>query len=110
MKILLKNIKIIKKLMKKVNDLIEHVFSIFEYPIEIRKIIYTTNPIESLNSCLRKVTRGKGSFISIEALLKVLYLRIKDLEKSWSKGTRNWNNVQNQLIELFGDRTLKYYT
>lgn len=99
-----------KKLMKKVNDLIEHVFSIFEYPIEIRKIIYTTNPIESLNSCLRKVTRGKGSFISIEALLKVLYLRIKDLEKSWSKGTRNWNNVQNQLIELFGDRTLKYYT
>lgn len=94
--------------MKKVNDLIEHVFSIFEYPIEIRKIIYTTNPIESLNSCLRKVTRGKGSFISIEALLKVLYLRIRDLEQSWSKGTRNWNNVQNQLIELFGDRYTKY--
>ena len=78
--------------------------------IQDRKIIYTTNPIESLNSCLRKVTRGKGSFISMEALLKVLYLRIRDLEKSWSKGTRNWNNVQNQLIELFGNRILKYYT
>ena len=97
------------KLIKKVNGLIEHVFSIFEYPIEIRKIIYTTNPIESLNSCLRKVTRGKGSFISTEALLKVLYLRIKDLEEKWSKGTKNWNSVKNQIIELFGDRVLKYY-
>lgn len=97
------------KLIKKVSSLIEHVFSIFEYPEEIRKIIYTTNPIESLNSCLRKVTRGKGSFISVEALLKVLYLRIKDLEKTWSKGTRNWNNVQSQIIELYGDRILKFY-
>lgn len=97
------------KLIKKVSSLIEHVFSIFEYPEEIRKIIYTTNPIESLNSCLRKVTRGKGSFISVEALLKVLYLRIKDLEKTWSKGTRNWNNVQSQIIELYGDRILKFF-
>lgn len=97
------------KLIKKVNGLMEHVFSIFEYPIEIRKIIYTTNPIESLNSCLRKVTRGKGSFINIEALLKVLYLRIQDLEKTWSKGTKNWNNVKYQIIQLFGDRVLKYY-
>lgn len=98
-----------KKLIKKVNEIIEHIYSIFEYPIEIRKIIYTTNPIESLNSCLRKVTHGKGAFINTEALLKVLYLRIKDLEKSWCIGSRNWNTVKNQLIELFGERTLKYY-
>lgn len=97
------------KLIRKVNNLIAHVFSIFEYPIEIRKIIYTTNPIESLNSCLRKVTRGKGSFISVEALLKVLYLRIKDLEQTWSIGTKNWDSVKNQIIELFGDRVLKFY-
>lgn len=44
-----------------------------------------------------------------EALLKVLYLRIKDLEKSWSKGTKNWENVKHQLIELYGERVLKYY-
>ena len=98
-----------EKLIKKLNSVIEHIFNIFEYPVEIRKIIYTTNPIESLNSSLRKVTRGKGSFISKEALLKVLYLRIKDLEKSWSKGTRNWENVKHQLIELYGERVLKYY-
>lgn len=47
--------------------------------------------------------------ISVEALLKVLYLRIKDLEKTQSKGTRNWGNVQNQIIELYGDRILKFY-
>lgn len=97
------------KLIKKVNTLIDHVFSIFDFPIEIRTVIYTTNPIESLNSCLRKVTRGKGSFISKEALLKVLYLRIKDLETTWSKGTKNWFAIQNQLVQLFGDRVFKYY-
>lgn len=97
------------KLIKKVNDLIHHVFSIFDYPIEIRKVMYTTNPIESLNSSLRKVTRGKGSFISKEALFKVLFLRIKDLQTSWSKGTKNWNNIQYQLVQLFGDRVFKYY-
>lgn len=97
------------KLIKKINDLIYHVFSIFDYPIEIRKVMYTTNPIESLNSSLRKVTRGKGSFISKEALFKVLYLRIKDLQTSWAKGTKNWNNIQYQLVQLFGDRVFKYY-
>ena len=97
------------KLIKKVNGLIVYVFSIFDYPSEIRKVMYTTNPIESLNSSLRKVTRGKGSFISKEALFKVLYLRIKDLQSSWSKGTKNWNNIKYQLVQLFGDRVFKYY-
>lgn len=97
------------KLIKKVNSLIEYVFNIFEYPIEIRKVIYTTNPIESLNSSLRKVTRGKGSFISKEALLKVLYLRIKDLQTSWSKGTKNWSTIKKQLVQLFDDRVFRYY-
>lgn len=97
------------KLIKKVNSLIAHVFSIFDYPSEIRKVMYTTNPIESLNSSLRKVTRGKGSFISKEALFKVLYLRIKDLQSSWSNGTKNWNNIKYQLVQLFGDRVFKYY-
>lgn len=97
------------KLIKKVNGLIAYVFSIFDYPPEIRKVMYTTNPIESLNSSLRKVTRGKGSFISKEALFKVLYLRIKDLQSSWSKGTKNWNNIKYQLVQLFGDRVFKYY-
>lgn len=97
-----------KKLLKKVKDNIEWVYQIFEYPPAIRKVIYTTNAIESLNSGLRKVTRGKGSFINENALLKVLYLRIQDLQKKWSKGIANWKNVQNELMLLFEDRYLKY--
>lgn len=65
-----------KKLMKKVNDDINWILQIFDYPPAIRKLIYITNAIESLNAGLRKVTKGKGSFINENALLKVLYLRI----------------------------------
>lgn len=97
-----------KKLMKKVDDNIHWIYQIFEYPIAIRKAIYTTNSIESLNSALRKVTKGKGSFINEEALLKVLFLRVKDLQEKWSKGVANWKNINLELIEIFGDRYLKY--
>lgn len=98
-----------KKLMKKVNDNIQWIYQIFEYPPALRKVIYTTNAIESLNSGLRKVTRGKGSFVNEAALLKVLYLRVKDLQKNWSKGIANWKNVQHELAEIFEDRFLKYF-
>jgi len=97
-----------KRLIKKVEEYVEHIYPLFEYPEEIRKIIYTTNPIESLNSALRKVTRGKGSFVNEMALMKVLYLRVEGLEKKWSKGSKNWSNVQNQLAILFEDRYTKY--
>lgn len=98
-----------KKLMKKVNDDIQWIYQIFEYPPAIRKVIYTTNAIESLNSGLRKVTRGKGSFVNETALLKVLYLRVKDLQKNWSKGIANWKNVQHELAGIFENRFLKYF-
>ena len=97
-----------KKIMNKVDSNIEWVYQLFEYPKAIRKVIYTTNAIESLNSGLRKVTKGKGSFVNETALIKVLYLRIMDLQKSWSKGIANWNNVRNELVELFGERFIKY--
>lgn len=96
------------KLIKKVEDNINWIMQLFEYPEEIRKIIYTTNAIESLNAGLRKVTKGKGSFINENALLKVLYLRIQDLRKKWSTKIQNWKEVQNQLIVVFGDRYLKH--
>ena len=97
-----------KKLIKKVKENIEWIYQLFDYPIGIRKVIYTTNAIESLNSGLRKVTKGKGSFINENALMKVLFLRIQDLQKNWSNGIRNWGKVQNELSILFEDRFLKY--
>ena len=97
-----------KRLLKRTDEYVEYIYPIFEYPEEIRKIIYTTNPIESLNSALRKVTKGKGSFINETALMKVLYLRIENLEKKWCQGSKNWRNVQNQLSIIFGERYSKY--
>ena len=97
-----------EKLLKKVKSDINWIYQIFEYPPAIRKVIYTTNAIESLNSALRKVTKGKGSFINKNALMKVLYLRVKDLQKKWSMGIANWTNVKRELVEIFGERFLKY--
>lgn len=97
-----------KKLLHKVKENIEWIYQIFEYPVGIRKAIYTTNAIESLNAGLRKVTKGKGSFINENALMKVLYLRIQDLQKNWSKGINNWNKIQNELALVFEDRFVQY--
>ena len=83
--------------------------NLYNYSKNIRKLIYTTNAIESVNSCLRKVTNGKGSFVSIEALEKVLYLRVKELSKKWNRNTyRNWGMILNELLVYFGDRVEKY--
>lgn len=98
-----------KILIKKLNNDIPHMLQLFEYSENIRKIVYTTNPIESLNSGLRKVTNGKGCFVNEEALKKVLYLRIKELKEKWGKNkTNNWMTVLNELIILHGERVEKY--
>ena len=77
-------------------------------PDEIRKAIYTSNSIESVNSVLRKVTNGKGSFSSEESVYKVLYLRVQELQEKWKRPIPNWNKISIQLAELFGDRYTKY--
>lgn len=98
-----------KILYKKLSNDIPHLLQLYDYPEEIRKIVYTTNPIESMNSALRKVTNGKGSFVNEQALEKVLYLRIKELKEKWGKNkTKNWQIVLNQLILLHGERVEKY--
>ena len=98
-----------KILMKKFENNVESMINLYDYSQNIRKLIYTTNAIESVNSCLRKVTNGKGCFVSIEALEKVLYLRVKELSKKWNRSTKsNWTIILNELIELFGERVEKY--
>ena len=98
-----------KILCKKLEKDIPHMLQLYECSENIRKIIYTTNPIESLNSALRKVTNGKGSFVNEKALEKVLYLRIKELSKKWEQNkTKNWQVVLNELCVLYGERVEKY--
>lgn len=80
----------------------------FKYPEEIRRIIYTTNQIESFNRRLRKVTKTKGAFTSEKSLFKLLYLVIQDVTEKWTMPIHNWSQIINQLIIYFGDRITKY--
>ena len=87
-----------------------HVAQLFNYGSSIRKLMYTTNAIESVNSSFRKVTK-KGAFESEEAVLKLLFLRLKELYKKWSgKTVANWAMVRNQIIidDNLRNRFLKY--
>lgn len=97
-----------KNIVKKVEEFMQYLEPLFELPQEIRKCIYTSNAVESVNSALRKVTRGKGAFPNENSVYKVLYLRIRDLSEKWKKPIPNWKIIQSQLIELFADRYTKY--
>lgn len=76
----------------------------FKYPEEIRRIIYTTNSMESYNRQLRKVTKAKSIFPSDESLLKMLYLATQDITKKWTQNIRNWALVLAQLSIHFEER------
>lgn len=86
-----------------------HVEQLFNYGSAVKKIMYTTNAVESINSSLRKLTR-KGSFPNENAVLKLLYLRVTELEKRWSRPISNWALVRNQLDlnEISKERIRKY--
>ncbi|TDO53897.1 mutator family transposase [Idiomarina sp. 017G] len=68
----------------------------FEYPVEIRKAIYTTNAIESLNASLRKITKTRRSFPNDEAVMNVLYLALHQASKKWTMPIRNWKPAMAQ--------------
>jgi len=76
----------------------------FDYPPEIRKVIYTTNAIESVNMSLRKLTKNRGSFPSDEALLKLFYLALKNISQKWTMPIRDWKAALNRFTIEFGDR------
>lgn len=80
----------------------------FKYPPEIRKIIYTTNIIESYHRQLRKVTKGKSVFPSDEALLKMLYLATQDVMRKWTGRIPNWGQILLQLSIFFPDKVKPY--
>ena len=76
----------------------------FAYPEEIRKVIYTTNTIESLNNSLRKVTKNRNSFPSDEAAIKLLYMALKNITKKWTMPIQNWSLALQQLSVRFEER------
>jgi len=82
----------------------ERIIPLFSYPTEIRKAIYTTNAIESLNMSLRKVTKNRGHFPSDEAMFKLLYLALKNIAKKWTMPIRDWKSALNQFSIMFHGR------
>lgn len=82
----------------------ESITPFFDYPEDIRKVIYTTNAIESLNMSIRKVIKNKRVFPSDEAALKLLYLALKNISKKWTMPIRNWGAAMNQFTIMFEDR------
>ncbi|MDR2122480.1 MAG: IS256 family transposase [Flavobacteriaceae bacterium] len=76
----------------------------FDFPLEIRKIIYTTNLIENLNGKIRKYTKNKLSFPTDDAVLKSVFLALKEATKKWSMPIQNWGIVLNQFMLIFEDR------
>ncbi|HEX5363552.1 MAG TPA: IS256 family transposase [Gallionella sp.] len=76
----------------------------FDYPPEIRRVIYTTNAIESVNMSLRKITKNRGSFPNDEALLKLFYLALNNISKRWTMPIRDWKSALNRFTIQFEDR------
>ena len=81
----------------------DNLITIFNYPMEIRRIIYTTNAIESLNSVIRKSIRNRKIFASDQSAAKVIYLAVKKASEHWTMPLRNWIPAMNRFaIEYEG--------
>jgi len=76
----------------------------FDYPPAIRRVVYTTNAIESLNYSLRKVLKGRSAFPNDESIIKVLYMGLQHVAKKWTQPIPEWKAALNQFVILFGER------
>ena len=85
-----------------------NLITLFEYPPDIRRVIYTTNAIESLNSVIRKATKQRKLFPSDDSAMKVVYLAIQAASKKWTMPIRNWKAALNRFMIDFGDRLADY--
>jgi transposase-like protein len=81
-----------------------HLSVFFQYSQSIRRIIYTTNTIETYHRQIRKITKTKGSFTSDNALLKLAYLAIMNMDKLWNKTVFSWREILSEISIIFADR------
>jgi transposase-like protein len=82
----------------------ERIIPFFDFPPEIRKVIYTTNAIESVNYSLRKLTKHRGAFPNDEALVKLLYLALRNIAKKWTMPIRDWKAALTRFTIQFEER------
>jgi putative transposase len=82
----------------------ERLMPFMSYPPEIRRVIYTTNVIESVNSSLRKVLKNRGSFPNEEAVIKLVYLALRNISAKWNMPIRDWASAMNRFAIMFDGR------
>ena len=82
----------------------QRIIPFFDYPPEIRRVIYTTNAIESVNMSLRKITKNRGSFPNDESLMKLFYLALQNISEKWSMPLRDWKPALNRFTIQFEER------
>ena len=82
----------------------EHIRPVFAYPPAIRRLLYTTNAIESLHMQLRKIIKTRGHFPNDEAATKLLYLALRNIIAKWKAPSKDWRAAMPHLAVLFGDR------
>lgn len=82
----------------------QRIIPFFDYPPEIRRVIYTTNAIESVNMSLRKITKNRGSFPNDESLIKLFYLALQNISEKWSMPLRDWKPALNRFTIQFEER------
>lgn len=88
----------------------DDLMAFMDYGENIRRMIYTTNPVEAVHRVMRKVTKTKGAWSNDKGLLKQLYLTLKYNEKSWKRTAFNWKVIQRELMEHYGERYTRYLT
>lgn len=97
-----------KEISPKWRDNWEELMTFMDFSSNIRRMIYTTNPVEAVHRVLRKVTKTKGAWSSDNGLLKQIYLTLKFNEKSWKKKVFGWLSIQRELIDQYGERYTKH--
>jgi len=93
-----------KYIVKQWLDNWDELMAFLDFPIGMRKMIYTTNPVEALHRIVRKLIKSKAAWVSQTALLKQIYLSLKHNEKSWKRKAYGWTEIQRDIMQLYPDR------
>ena len=91
-------------IIKQWKDNWQELMAFLDFPIGMRKMIYTTNPVEALHRIIRKMIKSKAAWVSQTAILKQIYLSLMHNEKSWRRKAYGWTTIQRDIMKLYPDR------
>lgn len=86
----------------------DELMAFMDFPKELRRLIYTTNPVEAVHRIIRKLIKGKAAWVSDTALIKQVYLSLMYNERSWRRSVHGWTAIERQLVELYGERFTRH--